>query len=64
MISVAIAFAIGLIVGGLAAVGAGLAILYQPLPKREPITYHAIAAGAPRSTGPETPFETLNRILR
>ena len=64
MIAVAIAFPIGLIVGGLAAVSASLAILYQPPPKRPPITYHAIAAGAQRSTGPASTFDFLQQRLK
>jgi hypothetical protein len=64
MIAAVIRFAISLIVGGLAAVVAGIAILNRPPPERERPIYSAIGAGPARTTGPETPYEFLQRRLR
>lgn len=64
MVSAAIGFAIGLFVGIVASIIAVIAILNQPLPKRERPIYSAIGAGRARTTGPESLFEAIDRRLK
>jgi hypothetical protein len=64
VIAAVIGFVAGIGVGIVASVVAGIAILNQPPPKRERPIYSVNGGRSTRTTGPETPFETLNRILR
>jgi hypothetical protein len=64
MVSAVIGFAIGLIVGAVAAIIAGIAILNRPPPPRERPIFSAIGAGRARTTGPEDVFEAIDRRLR
>jgi hypothetical protein len=60
----AIWFAAGIVGGIVASIIAVIAILRSPPLKRERPNYSAIGAGAARTTGPETPYEFLQRRLR
>jgi hypothetical protein len=47
----------------LAAIGVIIALRWEP-PKRERPIYSVNGGRHTRTTGPETPFEILNRVLR
>jgi hypothetical protein len=64
MSAAALGFAIGLLVGAIAAIIAGIAVLNRPPPERERPIYTAIGAGRARTTGEESLFEAIDRRLR
>jgi hypothetical protein len=64
MIAAAIGFAIGLVVGAVAAVCAGIAIINRPPPERVTPIYSVNGGRSTRTTGPESTYDFLTRRLR
>jgi hypothetical protein len=63
MTAVIIGFVAGIVVGIAASIVAGIAILNLPVPERDRPIYSINGGRRTYTSGPETPYQTLTRIL-
>ena len=54
----------GIVIGVAITIICGLVVIHWPEPKRERPLYSAIGSGPPRTTGPESTFDFINRRLK